>query len=739
MTICEPTGNSDRGLIFPLTLGERDWSTPLRAVLYGVGMLYFFLGVAMVADIFMGAIEKVTGKRVQTKDVHGRIRTGKLWNETVATLTLMALGSSAPEIFLSIIDICKKKFHFGALGPSTIVGSASFNLLVIIGVCVLAIPSGEVRIIVNRPAFYITAAFSLFAYIWMAAVLTLISPSIVEPWEAIVTLLLLPVLIYVSYKFDRGDADRFVALFHGPIVVEPPQDPPPSYCKFECERLMLRGHSEDKKIEVLVKRTSDLTPELPASVAYRTEDLDAMSGLDFGEMEGRIEFLPGEMQKVLEIRIMEKPLWRCACQFMIILDDPSDNISFDPDDDGGEEQSFLTVSIDMHPTGSSSTWKGRLDHYVGLNMLRKGWSDWVEQTKGLPFVNGSREDQAEAKISDWIMHLISLPWKIMFGWCPPTAFFGGWLAFFVSLVGIAAITAGISDLAELFGCVVSLPDIVTAFTFVAMGTSMPDLFASLKSAQDDAHADASVVNVTGSNSVNVFLGLGVPWTLAALFWKLEGRTEEWEGRYPVVAASMSGAAFVVQAGELAFAVISFCLICVLALVLLHLRRRWLGAELGGPFVTKAATSGCFIFLWVGWVAVVSGQVLRWGQPGADAAEVVVAYSVAFVLAVVASAIPAYLMRQEFARNLLLTSGKGGDSAGDGEDCTAADDNASEGSRSKFVQGDAAPSATSLGKKTSFDFVGVQHGNPGLPKGTRGSCTGNLCGLIYQSVLGGPKH
>mmetsp|Transcript_86633 Transcript_86633/g.279762 ORF Transcript_86633/g.279762 Transcript_86633/m.279762 type:complete len:718 (-) Transcript_86633:179-2332(-) len=612
MTICEPTGNSDRGLIFPLTLGERDWSTPLRAVLYGVGMLYFFLGVAMVADIFMGAIEKVTGKRVQTKDVHGRIRTGKLWNETVATLTLMALGSSAPEIFLSIIDICKKKFHFGALGPSTIVGSASFNLLVIIGVCVLAIPSGEVRIIVNRPAFYITAAFSLFAYIWMAAVLTLISPSIVEPWEAIVTLLLLPVLIYVSYKFDRGDADRFVALFHGPIVVEPPQDPPPSYCKFECERLMLRGHSEDKKIEVLVKRTSDLTPELPASVAYRTEDLDAMSGLDFGEMEGRIEFLPGEMQKVLEIRIMEKPLWRCACQFMIILDDPSDNISFDPDDDGGEEQSFLTVSIDMHPTGSSSTWKGRLDHYVGLNMLRKGWSDWVEQTKGLPFVNGSREDQAEAKISDWIMHLISLPWKIMFGWCPPTAFFGGWLAFFVSLVGIAAITAGISDLAELFGCVVSLPDIVTAFTFVAMGTSMPDLFASLKSAQDDAHADASVVNVTGSNSVNVFLGLGVPWSIASLYWKFKGRTQEWEDLYPEQAAKIpTGAAFVVEMRNLGFCVMTFCVICCVALLLLHLRRVWLGGELGGSFASKMNTFWCFMSMWVGWVALCSWRILRY--------------------------------------------------------------------------------------------------------------------------------
>lgn len=30
-------------------------------------------------------------------------------------------------------------------------------------------------------------------------------------------------------------------------------------------------------------------------------------------------------------------------------------------------------------------------------------------------------------------------------------------------------------------------------------------------------ADNSVGNVTGSNSVNVFLGLGLPWTMASIY------------------------------------------------------------------------------------------------------------------------------------------------------------------------------------------------------------------------------
>lgn len=57
----------------------------------------------------------------------------------MANLTLMALGSSAPEILLSVIEIVSNDFYSGDLGPSTIVGSAAFNGLMIIAVCVSAL------------------------------------------------------------------------------------------------------------------------------------------------------------------------------------------------------------------------------------------------------------------------------------------------------------------------------------------------------------------------------------------------------------------------------------------------------------------------------------------------------------------------------------------------------------------------------------------------------------------------
>ena len=94
---------------------------------------------------------------------------------------------------------------------------------------------------------------------------------------------------------------------------------------------------------------------------------------------------------------------------------------------------------------------------------------------------------------------------------------GGWPCFFVSLGMIGLLTAIVGDLAAIFGCLVGLKDSVTAITFVALGTSLPDTFASKAAATAERTADNAIGNVTGSNSVNVFLGLGLPWLIASIY------------------------------------------------------------------------------------------------------------------------------------------------------------------------------------------------------------------------------
>lgn len=101
---------------------------------YFLFLVYLFLGIAIVADIFMGAIEVITSKEVDqvltTDDGVRETIKVKVWNPTIANLTLMALGSSAPEILLSVIEtVTTLEDTPGELGASTIVGSAAFNLL----------------------------------------------------------------------------------------------------------------------------------------------------------------------------------------------------------------------------------------------------------------------------------------------------------------------------------------------------------------------------------------------------------------------------------------------------------------------------------------------------------------------------------------------------------------------------------------------------------------------------------
>lgn len=63
--------------------------------------------------------------------------------------------------------------------------------------------------------------------------------------------------------------------------------------------------------------------------------------------------------------------------------------------------------------------------------------------------------------------------------------------------------------------------VVANFRFVALGTSLPDTFASRIAAKSERTADNAIGNVTGSNSVNVFLGLGLPWVIASIYWEIK--------------------------------------------------------------------------------------------------------------------------------------------------------------------------------------------------------------------------
>jgi solute carrier family 8 (sodium/calcium exchanger) len=182
-------------------------------------------------------------------------------------------------------------------------------------------------------------------------------------------------------------------------------------------------------------------------------------------------------------------------------------------------------------------------------------------------------------VPEALFHFACLGWKILFTLIPPTDIAGGYLAFFVALTFIGLVTMFVGEVATIMGCVIGLKASVTAITFVAMGTSLPDTLASMTAARTFEYADSAIGNVTGSNCVNVFLGLGLPWMISSTYQAKRNKI------------------FVVPSGDLAFSVMLFLITSCTCFVILVVRRKVIGGELGGPKNSAYASAFALTFLW----------------------------------------------------------------------------------------------------------------------------------------------
>jgi len=193
-----------------------------------------------------------------------------------------------------------------------------------------------------------------------------------------------------------------------------------------------------------------------------------------------------------------------------------------------------------------------------------------------------------------LLHFLCIGWKMFYSIIPPAHYGGGIPCFIISLAMIGFTTFIIGEFADLFGCVLLIKPSVTAITFVALGTSLPDTFASMLAATQEEHADASVGNVTGSNSVNVFLGLGLPWVIGTL----------WEENTPEkVKGYDSKGTYFVPSESLGFSVVVFIFCAFLCILLLVVRRFVVGGELGGSTAGRAASAGFLISLWLFYIVM----------------------------------------------------------------------------------------------------------------------------------------
>jgi solute carrier family 8 (sodium/calcium exchanger) len=155
-----------------------------------------------------------------------------------------------------------------------------------------------------------------------------------------------------------------------------------------------------------------------------------------------------------------------------------------------------------------------MDYY--MHSQEKTWATQLKDAVKLgPCIDEDNLIVEEVTLSEALFHFACIGWKVIFALVPPTEYGAGAPAFFVALAFIGVVTMLVGEVATILGCAIGLKASVTAITLVAMGTSLPDTLASMTAAKQFEYADSAIGNVTGSNCVNVFLGLGLPWVISA--------------------------------------------------------------------------------------------------------------------------------------------------------------------------------------------------------------------------------
>ncbi|KAL7871431.1 hypothetical protein SRHO_G00064140 [Serrasalmus rhombeus] len=407
------------------------------AVLFHIlAALYMFLALAIVCDdYFVTSLEKICEKLDLSEDVAGA--------------TFMAAGSSAPELFASVIGVF---ITHGDVGVGTIVGSAVFNILCIIGVC--GIFAGQVVLLTwwavfRDSVYYIVSVVALIAFI--------IDEKIVW-WESLVL-----VVLYAGYilimkfnssmqTFFMGKGSKNVANGNAASGNEL-EDVKPS-------KAFTRGS---------VVMVDEIINASPPNYRFPEAGLRVMVTNHFGpktrlRMASRL--IITERQKLVQ--------GANGVETAVIDGKPDIENGNVPEDKPSEEEDGELTSPFRIPRGCMNKTK------------------WLISWPLLLLLFFTIPNCAKPRWEKYFMFsfLLSTVWIAIFSY------------FMVWMVTIIGYTLGI-------------PDVIMGITFLAAGTSVPDCIASLIVARQGL-GDMAVSNTIGSNVFDILVGLGVPWALQTM-------------------------------------------------------------------------------------------------------------------------------------------------------------------------------------------------------------------------------
>ncbi|XP_012658893.1 sodium/potassium/calcium exchanger 4 isoform X2 [Otolemur garnettii] len=455
----QPTKNCTDPAIheFPSDLFSNKERQHGAVLLHILGALYMFYALAIVCDdFFVPSLEKICEKLRLSEDVAGA--------------TFMAAGSSTPELFASVIGVF---ITHGDVGVGTIVGSAVFNILCIIGVCGLF--AGQVV----RLTWWAVCRDSVYYTLSVIVLIAFIYDEEIVWWEGLVL-----IVLYVFYILIMKYNVKMQAFF----TVK--------------QKSIANGNPVNSELEAVKEK-----PQYGKSPVVMVDELMSSSPPKFSFPEAG-----------LRIMITNKfgPRTRLRMASRIIIN---------------ERQRLINSA---NGVSSKPLQNGRPENIENGNVPVENPEDPPQDQEQHPPPQPPPPEPEPVPVEAAFLSPFSMPeargdkakwlftWPLIFLLCVtiPNCSKPRWEKFFMATFITATLWIAVFSylmvwLVTIIGYTLGIPDVIMGITFLAAGTSVPDCMASLIVARQGL-GDMAVSNTIGSNVFDILVGLGIPWGLQTM-------------------------------------------------------------------------------------------------------------------------------------------------------------------------------------------------------------------------------
>ncbi|GAA6228885.1 sodium/potassium/calcium exchanger 4 [Lates japonicus] len=441
---------------FPSDFFTNDERKSGAIMLHIVAALYMFLALAITCDeYFVTSLEKICEKLDLSEDVAGA--------------TFMAAGSSAPELFASVIGVF---ITHGDVGVGTIVGSAVFNILCIIGVC--GIFAGQVVMLtwwaVFRDSFYyILSVVALIAFIYDDKIVW---------WESLVL-----VVMYAGYILVMKFNSSMQKFFMGKSKKNVANGNAAASSEMEDGNTSYDYVWDDDPSSPLLSAVKPTKAYSRGSVVMVDEIINASPS--------KFRFPEAGLRVMVTSHFGPKTRLRMASRLIIT-----------------ERQKLVQAANGVE----TQVIDGKVEIENG-NVPEDKPTEAEENDTISPF-------HIPRGIGSKVKWLLSWPLLLLLYLTVPNCAKPRWekyfmLSFILSTVWIAVFSYFMVWMVTIIGYTLGIPDVIMGITFLAAGTSVPDCIASLIVARQGL-GDMAVSNTIGSNVFDILVGLGVPWAIQTM-------------------------------------------------------------------------------------------------------------------------------------------------------------------------------------------------------------------------------